>query len=165
MSRSAWRQPVKIADAVSATLQRLGVEGRIRQHEIWRVWPAVVGPQIAQHAQPHAVWQGRLIVHVTDSVWLHHLSMLRHRLVAALNEQLKPAEVREMVLRVGEVTVVPTPPPAWLAPSRGDDPARVAEIEKALASLGDAPFRDALRRLWLRAAREATPSAIPAQKH
>ena len=165
MSRSAWRQPVKIADAVSATLQRLGVDGRIRQHEIWRVWPGVVGHQIAQHAQPHAVLHGRLIVHVTDSVWLHHLSMMRHRLVAALNDRLKPAEIREMVLRVGEVAVVPAPPPARLAPSSGDDPGRVAEVEKALAPLGDAPFRDALRQLWLRAAREPASSPAPIQKH
>ena len=159
MSRSVWRQPVKMADAVSATLQRLGMDARIRQHEIWRVWPGVVGPQIGQHAQPHTFWHGRLIVHVTDSVWLHHLSMMRHRLIAALNDQLKPAEVREMVLRVGEISIVPAPSPTRPAPPSGDDPGRVAEIEKALAPLGDAPFRDALRQLWLRAAREPASSS------
>jgi predicted nucleic acid-binding Zn ribbon protein len=156
MSRPAWRQPVKIADAVVATLQRLGLEGRIRQHDIWRVWPLVVGPQIAHHAQPHSIWHGRLIIHVTDSVWLHHLSMMRHRLVAALNEQLKPAEIREMVLRVGEVPLAPTGPSLASAGSeltRGIDPTLMAEIDKALAPLGDAPFREALRRLWLRASK------------
>ena len=164
MSRTGWRQPVKIADAVSAALQRLGLEGRMRQHEVWRVWPTVVGPQIAQHAQPHSFWHGRLIIHVTDSVWLHHLSMMRHRLAAALNERLKPAEVREMVLRIGEVAVAPggpLPAPTQTEPSSENDPARVAEIESALAPLGDAPFREALRRLWLRASREPAPSPGP----
>lgn len=160
MSRP-WRHPVKIADAVSAALQRLGLEGRMRQHEVWRVWARVVGPQIAQHAQPHSFSRGRLIVHVTDSVWLHHLSMMRHRLVAALSEQLQPAEVREMVLRVGELGATPgLPLPASDQSdrnelSRANEPARIAEIERALAPLGDAPFRDALRRLWLRASRES----------
>ncbi len=161
MSRP-WRHPVKIADAVSAALQRLGLEGRIRQHEVWRVWPTVVGPQIAQHAQPHSFWHGRLVIHVTDSVWLHHLSMMRHRLVAALNEHLKPAEVREMVLRIGEFAVTPgpqAPMPAQSEPSRENDPARVAEIERALTPLGDAPFRDALRRLWLRASGESAQAS------
>ena len=54
MSRPVWRPPVKIGDAISAALQRLGLENRIRQHDIWRVWPLAVGPQIARHAQPHS---------------------------------------------------------------------------------------------------------------
>ena len=162
MSRPGWRQPVKIADAVSAALQRLGLEGRVRQHDIWRIWPSVVGPQIARHAQPYSVWQGRLIIHVTDSIWLHHLSMMRHQLVKALNERLTPAEIREMVLRVGEVPVAPigpSPSQPLSAPTSGVDPARIAEIENALASLGDAPFREALRCLWLRASQEAASPA------
>lgn len=165
MSGPGWRQPVRIADAVSAALQRLGLEGRVRQHDVWRVWPSVVGPQIARHAQPYSVWQGRLIVHVTDSVWLHHLSMMRHRLVQALNERLAPAQIREMALRVGEVPVVPIGPSPGRSSSgsAGEvDPARIAEIENALAPLGDAPFRDALRRLWLRASRQdASPADSP----
>lgn len=167
MSRPGWRQPVKIADAVSAALQRLGLEGRVRQHDIWRIWPLVVGPQIARHAQPFSVWQGRLIIHVTDSVWLHHLSMMRHRLVQALNERLKPAEIREMVLRIGEVPVTPigpSPRQTRSAPTSGVDPARIAEIEDALAPLGDAPFREALRQLWLRASQESASSADAPRK-
>jgi hypothetical protein len=161
MSRPGWRQPVTIADAVAAALQRLGLEGRVRQHDIWRIWPSVVGPQIARHAQPYSVHQGRVIIHVTDSVWLHHLSMMRHRLVEALNERLTPAEIREMVLRVGEVPVAPvgpSPSQSLSAPAGGVDPARIAEIENALTPLGDAPFRDALRRLWLRASKKSASS-------
>lgn len=161
MSRPGWRQPVKIADAVSAALQRLGLESRVRQHDIWRIWPLVVGPQIARHAQPFSVWQGRLIVHVTDSVWLHHLSMMRHRLVRAVNERLAPAEIREMVLRVGEVPAAPigpSPPQPRSVSANRIDPAKMTEIENALVPLGDVPFRDALRQLWLRASQEAAPS-------
>lgn len=159
MSRSAWRRPVRISEALSAAFRRLGLEERIRQHEIWRVWPAVVGPQIAQHAQPHAIWQGRLIVHVTDPVWLHHLSMMRHRLIPALNEKLQVSVVREMILRVGEM---PAPPPAASSASPRTehvpppDPAEVARVEALLAPLGDAPFCEALRSLLLRASRRSS---------
>lgn len=155
MSRSAWRRPVRISEALSAALQRLGLEERIRQHELWRVWSAVVGSQIAQHAQPRSVWQGRLIVHVTDPVWLHHLSMMRHRLIAALNEKLQSSVVREMVLRVGEIP--PLPPvvstgPARLDPPSPASPVDAARVDTLLAPLRDAPFCEALRRLLLRAA-------------
>jgi len=157
MSRSAWRQPVRIAEAVSAAFQRLGLESRFRQSEIWTVWPTVVGAQIARHAQPHAIAHGRLIVHVTDPVWLHHLSMMRPRVIAALNERLRTSTVRELVLRVGEEAAPSTTPPGSPRPTQEPppDPTRVAQVEVLLAPLGDTPFRDALQRLLLRAYRPA----------
>jgi hypothetical protein len=153
MSRSAWRQPVRIADAISGAFQRLGLDTRFRQNEIWGVWPTVVGPQIARHAQPHVISHGRLIVHVTDPVWLHHLSMMRPQVIAALNEKLKASTVRELILRVGEVTEpLATPPgPPTPTPDPPPDPARTARVEALLAPLGDAPFCDVLRRLLARA--------------
>jgi hypothetical protein len=155
MTRSPWRQPVRIADAVPGTFQRLGLEARFRQSKVWSVWPTVVGLQIVRHAQPHAIWHGRLVVHVTDPVWLHHLSMMRHRVIAALNEKLGSTVVREMVLRVGEVPARPTDPPGrpGLNKTTAPDPAHLARVEDLLAPLGDAPFRDALYRLLLRAHR------------
>jgi hypothetical protein len=155
VSPPAWRQPVRIADAVVGAFQRLGLESRFRQSAIWSVWPRVVGAQIARHAQPRAMSRGRLIVHVTDPVWLHHLSMMRHRVIAALNDMMGPVAVRELVLRVGELPAVPpnpqNPPPVVEAPL--GDPVSLARIETLLAPLGDVPFRDALYRLLLRAHR------------
>jgi hypothetical protein len=162
MSGRDWRQPVTMAEALSAALQRLGLEGRLRQHDLWRVWSTIVGPQIARQAQPHSFRHGRLVIHVTDPIWLHHLSMMRHKLVAALNAQLAPAQIREISLRVGEVPetpVGPSPTPPHGEPEREVDPSRVAEIDGALAVLGDAPCRESLRRLWLRASRE--PGTVP----
>lgn len=159
MSRPAWRQPVRIAEAVPGTFQRLGLETRFRQSEVWRVWATVVGPQIARHAQPHAVWHGRLIVHVTDPVWLHHLSMMRHRVITALNEKLHTTVVRELILRVGELPELPANPsgPPRQTEEPPPDPDQVARVEALLEPLRDAPFRDALYRLLLRASRPTGP--------
>ena len=157
MSRSAWRQPVRIADAISGAFERLGLGNRFRQSEVWSIWPTVVGPQIARHAQPHAIFHGRLIVHVTDPVWLHHLSMMRPRVIAALNEKLRTSTVRELVLRVGEVAAPPAtlPGPPHLNPESSPDPGEVERVEALLAPLGDTPFLHDLRRLLLRASRAA----------
>jgi hypothetical protein len=163
MSRTTWRQPVKIADAISGAFLGLGLDNRYRQSEIWSVWPAVVGPQIARHAQPHAISHGRLIVHVTDPVWLHHLSMMRPKVIVALNEKLRTSTVRELILRVGEVAGPCTTSQASLPLSQEPppDPARVAWVEAMLAPLSDAPFLEALQRLLLRAYRPADQSAPP----
>jgi predicted nucleic acid-binding Zn ribbon protein len=164
MSYPRWRSPVPVAEAVSSALKLLGVEGRVRQGELWQVWPAVVGPQIARHAQPQTVQQGRLIVHVTDPVWLHQLSMMRHNLLAALNERLGPPAFREIVLRIGPVQALPTGPdpgPLMPEPERPLDPETSGRIEELLSPVQDAPFAEALRRLLRRSAgsRETGPSS------
>ncbi len=162
MSRSPWRQPVRIVEAIPVAFQRLGLEGRFRQGKIWAVWPAVVGPHIARRAQPHGLWQGRLIVHVTDPVWLHHLSMMRHQVIAALNEKLGESVVRDLILRIGEVPAMPIQPP--MSPGRSQapppDPDLQARVEALVAPLGDVPFREELCRLLLRGLRSrvAVPS-------
>ena len=157
MRRSPWRPPVRIGDVVPAAFQRWGLEKQFRQSEIWGVWPKVVGPQIARHAQPHAIKQGRLIVHVTDPVWLHHLSMMRHRLIASLNERLDTIAVREIVLRVGEVpTSTADPPPlSGRIQDPPPEPSRITWIETLLAPLGESPFYESLYRLLCRACRRS----------
>jgi hypothetical protein len=140
-----------MAAAVAETLERLGLGAGVRQREIWRVWDAVVGPQVARHAQPHAVSRGRLIVHVTDPIWLHQLGMMRHRIVGALNALLGESAVREIVLRIGEVPQLSTAESEERSPEPPVDPSRRAAIRGLAQSLGDAPFREALERLMLRA--------------
>ncbi len=161
MSRSPWRQPVRIVEAIPVAFQRLGLEGRYRQGKIWAVWPKIVGPQIARHAQPHGLWQGRLIVHVTDPVWLHHLSMMRHQVMAALNERLGGSVVRDVILRIGEVPAMPVQPP--LSPGKNQappaDPDLRAHVEALVAPLGDVPFREELCRLLVRALRPRVNSS------
>ena len=155
MSRPTWRQPVRIAEAISLAFQRLGLDHRLRQSEIWSVWHVVVGPQIARHAQPHAISHGRLIVHVSDPVWLHHLTMMRPKVITALNERLRTSTVRELILRIGEVPDPGTAPnrPPLLKKELAPDPARMAQVEALLAPLGEAPFLATLQRLLLRAHR------------
>lgn len=167
MSRPVWRPPVRIADAVLAAFQRLGLGTRFRQSEIWSIWPRVVGRQIARHAQPHGISHGRLIVHVTDSVWLHHLSMMRHRVIAALNEKLCTPVVRELVLRVGALPALPEILPDQPVQEEGDppDPVHLARIEALLAPLGDVPFREALLRLLLRASRAGDSGTSQQKRH
>lgn len=163
MSRSRWRQPVRIVEAIPVTFQRLGLEGRFRQGKIWAVWPTIVGPHIARRAQPHGLWQGRLIVHVTDPVWLHHLSMMRHQVMAALNEKLGGSAVRDLVLRIGEVPVMPIQPPLSSGERQAlpPDPALRAQVEALVDPLGDVPFREALCRLLSRALRSKVADPSP----
>jgi hypothetical protein len=145
-----WRDPIRISDAITGTFARLGIEARLREHEVFRVWPAAVGAVIARHAEPQSLKQGRLLVHATDPVWLHQLHMMRHRILDALNARLGAGSVREVVLRVGEVSARPAPAASSPGPPAPPDPVRLQEIETMLAPLKDEETRAAFRRLLLR---------------
>jgi hypothetical protein len=145
-----WRKPVPIGEALSSTFARLGVEARVREHEVFRIWPSVVGEAIARHTEPQGLKQGRLVVHVTDPVWLHHLSMMRHRILEAMRERMGATAVREVVLRIGEVSMRPAIAPARSEPVPPPDPVRLAEIETIVAPVKDEEARQAFRRLLLR---------------
>ncbi len=152
MTSRRWQSPTRVGDVLPGALQRLGLDRRYREHELWAIWPTVVGAQIARHAFPRSLHRGRLVVHVTDPVWLHQLSMIRHRLVGALNAKLSEAAIREMVLRIGEVPA-PTlaePLPPLSVEELSANPVDTARVEALLEPLADAPFRDALRKLLLR---------------
>ncbi|MFB3819387.1 MAG: DUF721 domain-containing protein [Candidatus Methylomirabilales bacterium] len=159
-----WRNPIRIGDAITGTFARLGIEARLREHEVFRAWPAAVGGTIARHAEPQSLKNGRLLVHVTDPVWLHQLHMMRRRILDALNARLGAGSVRELVLRVGEVAPRPPEAPAPSSAATPPDPVRLREIETMLAPLKDEETRAAFRRLLLRHDEMGSVSEPPSSK-
>jgi hypothetical protein len=93
--------------------------------------------------------------------------MMRHRVIAALNEKLCTPVVRELVLRVGELSPLPEVLPDHPAQDKGGppDPVHLARIEDLLAPLGDVPFREALLRLLLRASRADDSGTSQQKRH
>lgn len=160
-----WRPIRRLGDSLSDSLSRLGLEQRIKQYAIFTVWPTVVGPQLAGQAHPQRFANGKLIVHVTNSLWLYQMTMMRPRLLAALRAAIAPGELREIVLRVGPIarTVPPASTgPEPTKPERLLTPEQVGEIERYLDQLGEAPFREALRRLWITSL-ECPPTPPPGE--
>ncbi len=66
-------------------------------------WKELVGEQIARHSQPKSLKNKTLTVTVYDSVWKHHLEMLKEALVQKINGGKPEPMVTAIVLRVGEL--------------------------------------------------------------
>ena len=62
-------------------------------------WEAVVGPEAAQRTRPVGVRDGELLVEVQGAVWMGHLAVLRHDVLASLNRRL-PEEARLASIRL-----------------------------------------------------------------
>ncbi len=71
--------------------------------QVWEVWEAAVGKEVAAQARPAAFKGDMLLVHVSNSAWLHHLRYLENDLKAQLNMVLGSEKVRTLKLKIGPI--------------------------------------------------------------
>lgn len=75
----------QLRDILPSTLQNLGLAKRYNTESAILHWPEIVGKDIAVHAVPTSVQRGTLLIAVNNSVWCHHLSMMKEEIIYKLN--------------------------------------------------------------------------------
>lgn len=149
MSRSSF---TPLHKGLEATLDRLGLEGGLASVLIPRVWPQVVGEEVARRTHPGLLRQGRLQVIVGDSVWLQQLTMLKPAILAGLASHLGSRIVRDIFFTLG---TPPAPPARPQSGSRTADASLSPELEKRLEEVlrpvRDPECRDVLARILIQA--------------
>ena len=98
--RPRTRRPVRLGEVLERTVEALGLRSRLDERRVREAWAGIVGEGVAEHSRPLTLKHGRLTVAVPDSVWMHELSLIRHRLVPQLNVRLGRTAVREIRLTV-----------------------------------------------------------------
>ena len=68
---------------------------------VWDRWDQAVGPDIARNAQPAAFKGELLLVHVSNSVWLHQLQFLKADLITRINTACGSQLVARMTFKIG----------------------------------------------------------------
>ena len=71
--------------------------------EIWEVWDDVVGPAIAEHAQPSNIKNKVLWVHVAEPIWLQELEFVADTIKEKLNDRLGRTAVEKVNFRLGSL--------------------------------------------------------------
>jgi predicted nucleic acid-binding Zn ribbon protein len=71
--------------------------------KVWDLWDGAVGPEIAANARP-AAFKGRsLLVHVSNSSWLHHLRFMEKDLIVKINCALGAERIETIHLKIGPI--------------------------------------------------------------
>jgi len=141
--RGKSRFPTPVAALLAETFRGKPLEKRLGEAEIWRVWEAAVGPQIAGKARPSGFRDGVLTVMVTSAPWMQQLNFMKMDIVERLNGKLGKSLVREIYLKSGR-------PPATEPGTGRAKPARrrltgeeTAKIEATVEVIRDAELRRA----------------------
>jgi hypothetical protein len=135
----------------------LGLRSRLDQRRVREAWAGIVGQGAAEHSRPLGLKHGRLTVAVPDSVWMHELGLIRHRLLAHLNAHLGRLAVREIRLTVRTSGARRARAPAAAAAPAVALPAEAeASIAALLEPVADPACRAVIERILRReAARKA----------
>jgi predicted nucleic acid-binding Zn ribbon protein len=69
--------------------------------QVWDIWQSAVGDIVAENAQPAAFKKDILLVHVSNSTWLHHLRFMEKELILKINQALGGTRVRMLKFKIG----------------------------------------------------------------
>jgi len=135
--------PRPLSGLVQENLVGLGLAERLREAEIWRIWPEVVGAALAARAYPVRIINGTLTVAVSSAPWMQELRFMTAMMKEKLNNSLGAEVVREIVLKAGKVAKPPAEVQDDIVPPIPLTPQQQAMIEAEAASITDPETREA----------------------
>lgn len=139
--------PRRISDLLGEELPGAGLRGRLREVDIWRFWPEVVGTVVASRAQPLRIINGVLTVVVASGPWMQELSFLTGVMRDKLNARLGSELVREIVLKSGKVSQADIPRSHELPKKRALSTQQLAFIAEQSTAIADPETREAFSAL------------------
>ena len=96
----------KIAAIIPKTFQKLGLHQKFRSEMIFFRWDELVGIDISSHTRPLSISHGLLFVAVNNSVWSHHLSMMKEELIRKLNAFAQAKVITDIKFQAGSTQKV-----------------------------------------------------------
>jgi len=135
--------PRPLSALMQENLVGLGLAERLREADIWRIWPEVVGATLVRRAQPVRVINGTLTVAVSSAPWMHELRFMTDMMKEKLNSRLGSEVIREIVLRAGKVDGPVAEIPDEIAAIRTLTPQQQAQIDAESSAIADPETRQA----------------------
>jgi predicted nucleic acid-binding Zn ribbon protein len=88
-----------IAEILADFLGQKKWQSGLRNARLKLCWAEIVGPEIAERAQPVRLSQGRLLVHCDHDVWRTELNYLKPELLKKIAELMGEGVVKEIYLK------------------------------------------------------------------
>ena len=91
-----------IGETLAQVVTTLGLEDRLKEHEVLQAWRDIVGDFIAAHSTPHRLRDGVLYVRVLQSTVHYELDRIwKPQIVQKLKKRFGARTVREVKFRLG----------------------------------------------------------------
>jgi predicted nucleic acid-binding Zn ribbon protein len=94
-------EPWALRDLLEPVSKRVGLDSGIDSGLVWARWAEIVGPEIANHAEPTSLRQGVLRVRTESPTWATEIGYLAEALKQRVNETLGRPVVKEVRVWTG----------------------------------------------------------------
>jgi predicted nucleic acid-binding Zn ribbon protein len=146
---------IRIDALFSELFKKRQWDKRLALHAVFRNWPEVVGPEIAEWTAPQVIRGTVLWIAVSDSVWMQQLHLQKQTMLEHINANVRGSEkISDVRFQIDatlgeEKTAAAIPKPA--AFPQPVDPEKQKHFEELTATIGDAELRSRLLVLWRKA--------------
>ena len=91
-----------IGSLLEKWLQGQGYYRKIKQQQAVLEWDSIVGEKVAASAQAEKIEKGVLWVRVKNSVWMHHLTMMKGDIIKKINHYTGNKDIQDLYFFLGE---------------------------------------------------------------
>jgi len=147
MAAQRKKQPQRIGVALTSVLDELDRDGHFALFRLVKIWPEVVGDDIARHTEISGLKFHTVVVKVSNAMWIQELSMMSRQILRQLIARLGDDSVRDLRFVKGALSRRHAPKPS---------PPRLVRRSVALPELKDPQLRaafDSLIEAWGRSPR------------
>jgi len=88
-----------LAKAIAEFARSKRIEKRLREADLFRLWPEIVGERIARRAKPVHLLRGRLVVECSEDVWRAELQFDKPELLEKIRDAVGEGIVKEIFLK------------------------------------------------------------------
>ena len=131
---------LRVGEVLDGVGARLGLGRAAEVGVLWRCWPEIVGPAIAEHAEPTSLRNGVLRIRADSPAWANELTYLGPEIRRRANELTQRPAVADVRVWTGPGEVT----------RRGQDRGEPGAVPEPSRSARDDPFRafERARRAW-----------------
>lgn len=91
----------RVGDILPAVIKSIGLDQKIKELELLKLWPAVVGRDIAARTEAVKVEDGVLHVRVEHGAWMQELHFLEREIIERLREECPEVKIHRIRFGTG----------------------------------------------------------------
>lgn len=93
------RDPATFSDAISGLVSERGWNQGMSVGSLFGEWPALVGPELADHVKPVTFEHGELILKTESTAWATEVRLLSGELITRLNGELGANLIEQITVK------------------------------------------------------------------
>ena len=96
--RSATGEPEKISNLINELVEKREWRQGIAEGNLFSDWAQIVGSEVAEHATPITLFEGKLTIQTSSTAWSTQLRLIQSELLKTIRKSSPGALVDELVI-------------------------------------------------------------------